>query len=139
MALDPFATVEDVEAVWGELPVDEESKVEAWLVIASNKLRLKGRKCGIDVDQFIAGDELLSDAAKDAVVASIRRVLLNPKGLRQRSVTTTDGPFSDTGSETVDTAISSSAIYLADEDLTWLPCAPKNRLRSFSVKSGFRQ
>lgn len=139
MARDPFATVEDVEAVWGELTVGEETKVGAWLLIASNKLRLKGRKCGIDVDQFIAGDELLTAAAKDAVVASIRRVLLNPKGLRQRSVTTTDGPFSDTGSETVDAALSSSAIYVADEDLSWLPCAPKNRLRSFSVKSGFRQ
>lgn len=139
MALTPFATAENVAAVWGELTVDEESKVEAWLLIASNKLRLKGRKCGIDVDRFIAGDELLTEAAKDAVVAAVRRVLLNPKGLRQRSVTTTDGPFSDTGSETVDAAISSSAIYIADDDLTWLPCTPQKRFRSFAVKSGFRQ
>lgn len=139
MALAPFALVEDVEAVWGDLTVEDETKVEGWLIVASTNLRLIGRKRGIDVDQYIAGDELLIEAAKNAVVASIRRVLLNPKGLRQRSTTTTDGPFSDTGSETVDTALSSSEFYFSDNDLTWLPPAPKQRFRSFGVKSGFRQ
>lgn len=139
MALTPFATADDVIAVWGELSTAEEERVEAWLVIASNNLRLIGRKRGIDVDQYIAGDELLTEAAKNAVVASIRRVLLNPKGLRQRSTTTTDGPFSDTGSETVDSSLSSSEFYFSDNDLSWLPGAPKSKLRSFSIRSGFRQ
>lgn len=139
MALYPFATVEDVVAVWGELTVDEESKVEAWLEVASTNLRLAGRKRGIDIDQYIAGDDLLTEAAKNAVVASIRRVLLNPKGLRQRSATNTDGPFSDTDSETVDTTLSSSQFYFSDNDLSWLPGAPKSKLRSFAVRSGFRQ
>lgn len=139
MALEPFAQIEDVEAVWGDLTVEEEAKVTAWLVTASNNLRLIGRRRGIDVDQFIAGDELLTQAAKDAVVESIRRRLINPTGIRQRSRTVTDGPFSDTSSETIDSAVSAGGLYFNPSDLEWLPGPPRGRFRSFSVRSGFRQ
>lgn len=139
LTLTPFASVHDVETVWGDLSVEDEAKVEGWLDTASTNLRLIGRKRGINIDQYISGDELLTEAAKNAVVASIRRVLLNPKGLRQRSVTVTDGPFSDSGSETVDTALSASEFYFSDNDLSWLPAAPRRGLRSFTIRSGFRQ
>ncbi len=136
MALEPFATVEDVEEVWGELTVAEAETVEGWLKVASTNLRLIGRKRGVDIDRFIAGNELLEEAAKNAVVASVRRVLLNPKGLRQRSMTMTDGPFSDTGSETVDSSISSSRFYFDDDDLIWLPALRRQGFGSFRVKAG---
>ena len=139
MALDAFADIADVEAVWGDLSVEETAKVGGWLTVASTNLRLIARKRGVDIDAFIAGDELLTEAAKNAVVASVRRVLLNPKGLRQRSTTTTDGPFSDSGSETVDSALSSSEFYFSGSDLDWLPAPPRRRLRSFTIKSGYRQ
>ncbi len=136
MALEPFATVEDVEEVWGELTVDEAEKVEGWLNVAFTSLRLIGRRRGVDVDQYIAGDPLLQEAAKNAVVASVRRVLLNPNGLRQRSTTMADGPFSDTGSETLDSSISSSRFYFDDDDLIWLPALRRQRFGSFRVKAG---
>lgn len=139
MALPTFAEVEDVQAVWGELTLAEETQVSAWLVTASNNLRLIGRERGVDVDSFILGDDLLEQAAKDAVVESIRRRLMNPEGIRQRSRTTTDGPFSDTSSETIDTAISSGGLYFNDDDLRWLPPvrSGRNRFRSLRAKSGY--
>lgn len=137
MALTSFASVDDVAAVWGDLSVEEEERVEAWLLTASNNLRLIGRRRGIDVDEYIEGDELLTQAAKDAVIEAIRRRLMNPGGIRQRSRTVVDGPFSDTSSETIDNAVSSGGLYFTDADLSWLPTA-RGGLRSFSVRSGFR-
>lgn len=137
MALEPFATVEDVEEVWGELTVAESATVDAWLRIASTNLRLKGKKRGIDVDDFIKDDPLLIEAAKNAVVASVRRVLMNPKGLRQRSRTQGDGPFTDTDSETLDSSISASRFYFEDDDLSWLPKKKTRRYGTIHAKSGY--
>lgn len=139
MALTPFAEIEDVVAVWGELTLAEETQVTAWLVTASNNLRLTGKQRGVDVDSFIFGDELLTAAAKDAVVEAVRRRLINPTGVRQRSRTVTDGPFSDTSNETIDSAISAGGLYFTADDLIWLPVVTKrSRFGSFTVKSGFR-
>lgn len=134
-----FADVTDVEAVWGELTVDEAEKVEGWLKVASTSLRLIGRKRGVNVDQFIAGDELLTEAAKNSVVVSVRRVLMNPKGVRQRSTSTGDGPFSDSDSETIDSAISTSQFYFSDDDLLWMPGKSRRRFRVMRAKSGYYQ
>lgn len=138
MSLEPFADVSDVEEVWGELTVAEAEKVKGWLAIASTNLRLLGRKNGLDVDQFIAGNELLTEAAKNAVVASVRRVLMNPRGIRQRSLTETDGPFGDTSSETLDSSVSASKFYFDAEDVSWLPKPPRQRFGSFRVKAGLK-
>lgn len=138
MSLEPFADVSDVEEVWGELTVVEAGTVKGWLAIASTNLRLLGRKYGLDVDQFIAGNELLTEAAKNAVVASVRRVLMNPRGIRQRSLTETDGPFGDTSSETLDSSVSASKFYFDLDDVSWLPKPPRQRLGSFRVKAGLR-
>lgn len=135
----PFASPSDIEAVWGELSVEEEARVEAWLITASNNLRLIGRRRGLNIDLYIACDELLETAAKDAVVEAVRRRLINPSGIRQRSTTTTDGPFSDTRMETIDSAISAGSLYFTPEELSWLPAGKKTLLRSFTLRSGFRQ
>lgn len=140
MALNPFASVDEVEAVWGELTVAEEAQVEAWLVTASNNLRLIGQERGVNVDTFILGDELLEQAAQDAVVESIRRRLMNPEGIRQRSSTVVTGPTSETESETIDSAISAGGLYFNDDDLRWLPKKPrKRRFGVMRAKSGYYQ
>lgn len=137
MALNPFADVTDVEEVWGELTVGEAKKVEAWLAIASTNLRLAGKRRNIDIDAYIAGDELLTEGAKNAVVSSVRRVLMNPTGARQRSTSTVTGPLSDTHSETVDSSLSSAAFYFSDEDLLWLPKKRKKRFGVMRANSGY--
>ena len=128
---EPFANSDDVEAVWGELTVAETVTVDAWLLTASNNLRLIGRKRGIDIDAFIRGDEILEQAAKDAVVESVRRRLSNPRAIRQRSTNQGAGPFSNTSSETVDSSAASGLLYFTEGELMWLPL-PRKWLRKFA-------
>lgn len=137
MALKPFAEVHEVEAVWGELTVTEEAQVGAWLITASNNLRLIGLERGISVDDYIDGNELREQAAKDAVIESIRRRLMNPEGIRQRSRAVTTGPTSETESETIDSAISAGGLYFNADDLRWLPKRSKRRFGVMRAKSGY--
>lgn len=133
----PFAILEDVIEAWGELTVDEEKLTQTWIDTASNNLRLIARKRGFDVDTFILGDEVLTRAAHDAVVESVRRRLSNPRAMRQRSINQGAGPYSETSSETVDSTASSGLLYFTDDELQWLPMRPKQRFRTIHAKSGY--
>ncbi|MBF4578955.1 Gp19/Gp15/Gp42 family protein [Frigoribacterium sp. VKM Ac-2530] len=131
--MDPLADPSDVEEVWGDLTVEETRKVEAWIDQASTKLRSMARRRHIDLDSLIAKDALAKNAARDAVVNAVRRVLLNPKALRQSSSTT--GPFTESG--TIDTSASSGAIYIAATDVVDLfPQERRSGIRSFRIRSG---
>lgn len=134
MAFAPFATVDDVVAIWGELTQEEESKVEAWIDQASIDLRVIARNRGVDIDALVAADALAAEVAKNAIVRSIKRVLMNPEGWRQKSTTT--GPFSDSG--TLDTAISTGLVYIADGDIAGLFPRRTGLVRSFRVNAGLR-
>lgn len=132
MAFAPFATADDVIAIWGELTQDEQDRVEAWIDQASIDLRVIARNRGVDIDALVASDELAAEVAKNAVVRSIKRVLMNPEGWRQKSTTT--GPFSDSG--TLDTAISSGLVYIADSDIVGLFPRRRATIRSFRLNAG---
>ena len=134
---EPFALLEDVIEGWGELTVDEERLVQAWLSTASNNLRLTARKRGIDIDAFIQGDSMLVRAARDAVVESVRRRLTNPRAIRQRSTNFGAGPFADSSTETVDSTASSGLLYFTDTELQWLPIRPHQRFRTLRANSGY--
>ena len=134
---EPFALLEDVIEGWGELTVDEERLVQAWLSTASNNLRLTARKRGIDIDAFIQGDSMLVRAARDAVVESVRRRLTNPRAIRQRSTNFGAGPFADSSTETVDSTASSGLLYFTDTELQWLPIRPRQRFRTLRANSGY--
>lgn len=131
-SLPSFADVTDVEKVWGELSGDQEERVQAWLDQASNQLRLIGRRRGVDVDALVASDPLVAIVVRDAVVNAVKRVLMNPEGYRQMS--RTKGPFTESG--TIDTALSTGMIYIADGDIVGLFPAARGRFRSFRVKPG---
>lgn len=130
--LRPLADVSDVDAVWGELTVDEEKRVAAWLDQASNQLRMIGRQRNIDVDALAVSDPLAAVLIRDAVVNAVKRVLMNPDGYRQMS--RTKGPFTESG--TIDTALSTGMIYIADGDIVGLFPAARGRFRSFRVRPG---
>lgn len=134
---EPFALLEDVAEAWGELSVDEERLVNSWIETASNNLRLVGRKRGFDIDQFIQGDAVLTRAAHDAVVESVRRRLSNPKAIRQRTFSIGAGNFADSGTETVDSSASSGLLYFTDSELQFLPMRPKQRMKTIHSKSGY--
>ncbi|MHC6175466.1 Gp19/Gp15/Gp42 family protein [Glutamicibacter sp. X7] len=134
----PFATVDDVAEGWAEpLTVEQERMVQRWLETASNNLRLIGRKLGIDIDTYIQGDDVLIMAARDAVVESVRRRLMNPNGIRQRSISQGATPYSETNSETVDNTLSSGRLYFLDDELQWLPSKPRQPFRTLHAKSGY--
>lgn len=130
--LTPFATPEDVAAVWGELSSAQEDLVEAWLGQASNQVRLIARKRNVDLDALTSSDTLASALVRDAVVNAVKRVLMNPEGFRQLS--RTKGPFTE--SSTIDTALSTGMIYIADADIAGLFSNQRGRFRSFRLKPG---
>lgn len=129
----PFATPDDVADVWEPLTPAQETLAESLIAIASNKLRLLGRRRGKDMDAIFASDPLLASAITTAVVNAVKRVLMNPKALRQYSETT--GPFSESG--TIDSAVSSGSLYLDSGDLPDL-FPQQSGYRSFRVRHGLR-
>lgn len=112
MAMEPFAEPSDVVAIYRALSTEETILATGLLAAASLKLRVRVPR----VDEMAAGSELLAEVAKLAVSMAVKRVLMNPDALRQFSETT--GPFSE--SNTVDSAVSSGALYLSDADLEGL-------------------
>ena len=124
-----FAEPADVAAIWREL--DEAETAAAVGLIAAASVKLMARVPG--VAGLVDADPLRGEIAKYAVAAAVKRVLINPEGARQFSETT--GPFSE--SVTVDSAISSGALYLDDADLvglvpavsSWGPVIGSARLR----------
>lgn len=134
----PFAEVDDVAEGWDqELTVEQERMILRWIETASNNLRLIGRKRGIDIDRFIRDDAVLIQASRDAVVESVRRRLMNPGGIRQRSISQGASPYSETNSETVDSSLSSGRLYFSDDELLWLPGRARQMFRTVHAKSGY--
>lgn len=132
MALEPFATPDDVVAVFRPLTSAEETLASGLLAQASNKLRLDARRRGVDIATLML-DELTADAVETAVVNAAKRVLMNPEAVRQMSITT--GPMSE--SRTIDTAVSSGLLYLDSNDLADIfPLQKRSRIQSFRVRAG---
>jgi hypothetical protein len=125
--LTPFAEPEDIALVWRPLSSAEKLVARGLIAQAGTKLRMLVR----GIDRLIDGDELLTAVAHDAVVNAVKRVLMNPEGLRQRSSTT--GPFTD--SDTVDTTLSSGQLYIDVDDITGL-IPSQNAFRSFRIRPG---
>ena len=73
--LTPYATVEDVEALFRPLTPDEAERAEALLPIISNELRLYARNYHRDLDAMIEGDPILASVAKEVTVSAVSRVL----------------------------------------------------------------
>ena len=102
----PYATVIDVEVLWGSVfPVSEQPKIEALLAYSSAYL---DKMTGPNVNL-----ELLDDALpRYVVIQMVLRVLRNPAGIKQ-AVT---GPTS----VTYDMAQSIGRIVVLDEELALL-------------------
>ncbi len=115
--MEPFAVPSDIVAVWRPLTPAEETTAPGLLMQASQRIRFLGREAGIDIDEKIADDELLTDMVKTAVVNAVIRVLKNPGGLRQFQRSTTSGPFTDSEGGTYDTTIAAGLLYFTADDL----------------------
>lgn len=136
--LHPFADVDDVISDYGVIgSVDDEDRVRTWIDALSTRLRLIGRKRGVDVDLLVNSDPLCREGARGAVVAAVRRRLQNPEAYRQVTDSETTGPLSESRSVTLDATVSGGGMNFLTDDLLWMPKPSKRIIRSFTIRSGY--
>lgn len=100
-----WTTAQDVIDSWiGDDAPDDVDLIELWLAKAEREVRRRVPDLQERIDAEAELDppstELL-ETAKDVVVAMVTRIFRNPSGVRQRSGTTTTGPFAETTMETI--------------------------------------
>lgn len=75
MALKPFATVEDVAALWRPLTSDESTRVAAMLPLISDMLRQAGKQVGVDLDEKKVLDPTYASVLKSTTVDIVARAI----------------------------------------------------------------
>lgn len=93
--LQPFATVEELEAYWRTLTDSEKTRAESLLVRASNRLRMIGNQVGVDVDAQAEASEAYKSTAGWVVMEATKRAMLTPEGPPVDSIQQTAGPYSE--------------------------------------------
>lgn len=73
--LEPFATVDDVEALWRHLTASEKIRAGKLLQVVSNLLRQAARDAGQDLDEMIAQNDTMTDTAMVVTVDVVSRVM----------------------------------------------------------------
>ena len=74
--MDPFVTVEDVEALFRDLTVEEKKKAQRLLSIVSDCLRQEAIKVGKNLDDMLKNGELFENVVKSVCVDVIARNLM---------------------------------------------------------------
>lgn len=78
MALEAFATKEQLAAYWRTLTADEQSRATILLELASNKLRLMAEDVDIDLDAKKAASEAYSTTLRWVVMEAVKRAIATP-------------------------------------------------------------
>lgn len=78
MALQPFATKEELAAYWRTLTTAEESRADVLLPMASNRLRLIAEDAGLDLDEKMAASEAYKSTLQWVVLEAVKRALQTP-------------------------------------------------------------
>lgn len=73
---EPFATLEDIAALWRPLSEAETDRAEALLPVVSDSLRQEAMKVGKDLDQMLADGEVLENVLRSVVVDVVARTLM---------------------------------------------------------------
>lgn len=74
--MEPFVTIEDVEALFRDLTVEENKKAEMLLSIVSDCLRQEAKKVGKKLDEMIEKQEVYENVVKSVCVDVIARNLM---------------------------------------------------------------
>lgn len=74
--MEPFVTIEDVEALFRDLTVKENKKAEMLLSIVSDCLRQEAKKVGKNLDEMIEKQEVYENVVKSVCVDVIARNLM---------------------------------------------------------------
>lgn len=123
-----LATWQDVQSrlLGRTLTTAEQETVTVWIGDLESDIRRRIP----DVDALIAADANFGTVIKRVIFKAIKRVLDNPKGLRQSTVSIDD--YSRT--ETVDKAGSSGELQFTEED--WGDLLPATASDAFSIRLG---
>ena len=71
----PFATVDDIQTLWGPLTAEEQSRAEALLPLVSDEIRVLGKNVGKDIDEAIELDPTYGSVVKIVTVDVVSRIL----------------------------------------------------------------
>lgn len=124
-----FATAEQLEAAWRPLTDAEQTVATTLLEYTSALIRNRVRR----VDEWIEEGRVDPTLVRLATILVVKRVLMNPDAARQR--TRTAGPFTE--SITIDSAVSTGALYLADSDLAvFLPTIRGGKIGTARLLAG---
>jgi hypothetical protein len=74
--LKPFATTDDINAIWRKLKDDEIPRAEKLLELVSDSLRMEADKVGKDLDEMIKEKPYFSNVAKSVTVDVVARTLM---------------------------------------------------------------
>lgn len=121
-----LVTPRDVESrLMGKTFTDAETAViEVWIEDLEADIRAR-----VDDLDSLAGNPIYMNKLKRVITSSIKRVLDNPRGLRQMSISIDDY----VRSETVDSTASAGLLYISDED--WESLIPELVGEAFSVRT----
>lgn len=109
-------TLDDLAKLVGPIPDPDKPKYQGLIDIAVEDLETEFQARGLDMAHELEQHPYKRGLVRKAIRNAVWRVHLNPDGYRQASVT--EGPY--TKSWTLDTVISSGALYLSDQDLAAL-------------------
>lgn len=74
----PFATTQDVAALWRALADNEVERAEQLLPVISDSLRQEAYRLGRDLDKMLESGELLENVVKSVTVDVLARTLMTP-------------------------------------------------------------
>lgn len=123
-----YATAANLADIFRPLTSEEMPVAAALLAEASVKLRTRVP----NLDDMVAKDEDKAALAASAVANAVKRVLLNPSGMKQLSQT--GGPFSESG--TYEGVGASGAIDFTTADLVGLVASTSSAPGVARVRSG---
>lgn len=113
----------DVTDAWiGEGAPSDQDLINLWIGKAEREIRYRVPTIQSRIDAEAELPTPLTDlleTTKDVVVAMVTRVFRNPENVRQKNITTTTGPFGDTGSVTYGGDLPGS-LGLTDDELAKL-------------------
>lgn len=113
----------DVIDAWiGEGAPSDTNQVQLWIDKAEREIRYRVTDLQARIDaeaELVPAKTDLLNTAVDVTVAMVTRVFRNPENVRQKNITTTTGPFGDTGSVTYGGDLPGS-LGLTDDELAKL-------------------
>lgn len=94
----PFATVDDVTAVWRAMTAEEQERAKVLLDVVSASLRTEARKVGKDLDVMVLCDKNMALVAKSVTVDVVARTLMTSTDQEPMTqLSQTAGPYSVSG------------------------------------------